>query len=314
MPTYAFYLKNVREGSTDANAGQSLTLEWEGVCDDASVDPGDVIAAFTTTVGIGKGSPHPTYAYALCTRIDARGNDRDPFRWDLKAQFLEPKPQPGDEVDPDGGQPSPPDRAPQVRGEFRREDAVRNRDNDDRPFVNSAGDYFDNPPPIPLTIGSFTVTRFYESIDYFVLRSYENKCNSEEWEGFPPHSLCITGVPWEPYSERGWNGWKVVWTVEHREVTPEQESIVDLAPFGDLVGGVVTGGFYPTPVLDAGWYELPGGVLADKRPYEEPAGSGRPSTVPGLLDGETGERADANGPYYVGFDIYGRISFAALLE
>lgn len=353
MPTYEFDVRNVRDGSTDVKAGQALTIEWECVTDDELLDAGDVIAALDSILGIGKGSPHPTYGYALCTNVAAVVYEQDPFRWNVKATFLEPKPQPGDPPNPSGGQPSPPDRQAYIRGNFRREDVFRGVDNSPtivysagppeikavqpRPFVNTAGDLFDNPPPIPLGVGQFVVTRFFDVLDYSALRAYQNACNAAPWQGFPKHSLCILGIEWEPYSERGWFGAKVTFTVEHRPVTPEQQHINPanksgttpeqgvgpfIGPLQDLVAGAITGGFHPIPVLDVGWYcnRLTAAPQAGPPPvpavyathliYDEPPASGVAKTVPGFLNGVDGQRAD--GVHYLGFDIHPRISFAIL--
>lgn len=322
MPTYTFDARNVRDGSTDVKAGQALTMEWECVTDDHLLDAGDVIAALDSILGIGKGSPHPTYGYALCTNVAAAVDPKDPFRWTVRATFLEPRPQPGDPPNPPGGQPSPPDRQGYIRGNFRREDVFRGVDNTPvivgppaylpLTFANSAGDLFDNPPPVPTGLGQFIITRYFDVISYTALRAYQNCCNHATWQGFPRHSLCILGIEWAPHSERGWFGSKVDVTVEHRPgPTPEQEKIHPTwrAKLRDLPGGVITGGFHPLPVLDVGWYyKTPDG---EKVIYDEPAGSQAPKTVPGLLDGVSGLRAD--GVHYLGFDIHPRIDFTGLL-
>jgi hypothetical protein len=316
-PAYAFFEKNERDGSTDTSSGQSLTLQYEATCDDATVSAGEVIAALDTILGIHKGSAHPNYAYALCTTIAAKVVPADPFRWDVTATYKETRPQPGSPVNPSGGQPSPPDRAPWVTGSFRREDVFRTVDNSPNdgvsvfgpyPFTNSAGDLLDNPPPIPLAVGQITVTRYYDAISYTALKGYENKCNADVWSGFPKHSLCVMGITWEPATLGAWSGWKVVFTVEHRDVTPEQQNINDLSEIADLEDGI-TGGFHPVPLLDVGFYYYPGGA-GNKTVYDEPAGSGVAKPVPGFLDGINGDRHTA--PHHRGFDIHGRISFAIL--
>jgi hypothetical protein len=311
MPSYVFYQENVRDGGTDVTAGQDLSMQWEAECDTSTVDAGDIIAALASVVGIAKGSPHPTYLYARCTTLRAVVEEQNPFRWKVTAQFQEPRPAPGAEIDPSGGQPEPPDRTPMVRGGFRVAEVFRGYDEGGKAFVNSAGDYLSDQPPTEDTIGEFTVTRYYESIDYFVLRSYRGCCNEEEWEGFPKHSLKIRDIEWEPHSERGWSGWRVAFHVDEKQVQPEQNEITDLVGLDDLEDGI-QGGWHPVAVLDVGFYEMVdiGGGDMRKRPYEEPDGSGRPKDVPGMLDGIEGVRSDT--PQYLGFDMHPRISFAIL--
>lgn len=311
MPLYVFSLNNARDGGTDVDAGQDLSMEWECECDTATVDAGDVIAALALLVGIAKGSPHPTYLYARCTSVRATVHDQDPFRWTVRALFKEPRPQPGDPVNPSGGQPEPPDREPLVRGSFRAEEVFRGYDRDNNAYTNSAGDYLADQPPTEETIGEFTVTRYFAAIDYTVLRGYRGKCNDEPWQGFPKHSVKIRDVSWEPHSERGWSGWKVVFTLDEKQVQPEQLQIPYLTHLTDLEDGI-TGGWHPIPVLDIGYYEMidQGGGVYKKVAYAEPAGSGRPKDVPGMLDGDIGLRSDV--PKYLGFDHHPRISFAIL--
>jgi hypothetical protein len=335
-PVYTFDQKNVRDASTDWQAGQALTIEWEATCDEANVDGGDIISALASIVGIEKGSPHPTYGYARCTNVSARVYEVDPFRWDVRATFLEPRPQPGDPVNPDGGQPEPPDRDPWVSGVFRREDRFPNVDNSPsipydagppevlevlpRQFTNSAGDPFDNPPPVPMGVGGLTITKYYNSIAYFDLLEYQNCCNADDFFDFPPHSLCVMGISWAPHSERGWSGWKVTWNLEHRKVSAEQKQIHpnNLAgtgagnpftgPIQDIVGGVggITGGYHPIALLDIGWNEID----TSKHAYWEPEASGASSPVPGLLNGINGGRA--SGAHFLAFDMHPRISFAIM--
>lgn len=300
MPTYAFEVKNVRGGSTDVDAGQDLDLNWDCLTDTATVDAGDVIAALFTEEGIAKGSAHPTYAYARCTRITANCFEQDPFRWMVRAEFKEARPQPGDEVNPDGGQPEPQDRLPKISLTFRREEVFRGYDRAGAKFVNSAGDYFENAPPLYEGVGVFTVVRFYETLSYTALAEYLNKRNSDEFEGHPIDSLLIVGITVEPHSERGWYGWKVTYTIERKATNPEQAQIPG-APGP-------TGGWHPIAVLDAGRYYLESGI--NRKIYDEPAGSGVPKQVPGFLNGTNGDRSDD--PKYLGFEIYESISFAFL--
>ena len=326
MPTYTFDLENERDGGTDAQAGQDLSMVWHCLCDTATVDAGDVIAALDAQESIAKGSAHPTYGYARCTSIRAVVLPADPFRWKVTAKFLEPRPQPGDEVNPSGGQPDPPDRAPWVTGSFRREDVFRGVDatpsaagppaTEPRDFVNSAGDRLDDAPPVPLGVGQITVTRYYTSISFAALLAYQNACNAAEWQTFPPHSLCITGITWEPHSERGWSGYKVVFTLEYKAVTPEQQKInpSNLSGAGPFTGPIadmddgITGGWHPIAVLDLGYKYLDAGTTPTV--YDDPEGSGIPKPVPGFLNGIDGQRA--SDPKYLAFDIHPRISFAIL--
>lgn len=300
MPTYAFEVKNVRGGSTDVDAGQDLDLNWDCLTDTATVDAGDVIAALFTEEGIAKGSPHPTYAYARCTRITANCFEQHPFLWMVRAEFKEPRPQPGDPVNPEGGQPEPTDRDPWITGGFRREEVFRGYDRAGDPFVNSAGDQFENPPALQDGIGTLTVTRYYDSINFTALAGYQNKRNNDEWQGLPIDSLLVVGIQFAPHSERGWTGWKVVFNLEYKDETPEQNEI----------GGAptVTGGWHPIPVLDVGRSYLDGGTT--RRTYDEPSGSNVPKAVPGFLNGVDGDRSDE--PKYLGFRIYNNISFAFL--
>src|SRR5688500_2236559 len=115
MPTYLFETKyDGRPGSTDTEAGQTLSQAWD--CDvvlDVGESPGDVsaadvIAALAVTVGVLKGTAHPNYAAAKCTKVSADPTD-DPFMWVVKADYAEPPIQPGK---PDAQQPDV--RDPQI--------------------------------------------------------------------------------------------------------------------------------------------------------------------------------------------------------
>jgi hypothetical protein len=288
-----------------------LPLNYECICDTAAVGIPDVIAALALVEGIYKGVSHPEYAYATCTNVTAKRWKDDPFRWDVSATFKEPRPQPGSPTNPSdptspGGQPTPPSREPYVSGHFADEMQFPGFDLDGKAVVNSAGDPFDNPPGIPATIGVFTVTKYFDSIDYFVLSGYKNATNNAPWNSFPTHSLRISNVAWAPHSERGWNGWKVTFEVMDRAVTEEQLAADPTA----------TGGWHPLPVLDVGWYALvdvnPDPDIEDLKKViiDQPPGSGVPRNAPCFLDAEFGFRSDT--PHYLPFRIYNEISFAIL--
>jgi hypothetical protein len=306
MPTYTFNRKNEYDATTDASSGQDLTIIWECLTDTASVEAWQAIAALAAQESIFKGAPHPSYSPALCVNVTAKKWTQDPFRFDVTAKFKEPRPQPGDPVNPEGGQPSPPDREPWIRGTIRREDRYQTRDLGDRTFKNSAGDLFSDPPAVPWALGQLSITRYYDSIDYYTLKSLENTTNNAAWKGFPAHSMLVESVEFEPHSVSGWNGWMVVYLLTHRAKSPEQAEITNLAEFtAGLVGGVVTGGWHPWPILDVGYKYLDGST---PRTYDEPAGSGIPKPVPGFLD--AGARSsDAT---YLGFDIYARAGFTVI--
>ena len=178
---------------------------------------------------------------------------RTPFRWAVKALFLEPLPQPGQPVKPEGGQPSPAARPPWIRGSSRREDVFRGVDNTPtgggftpRRFVNSAGDLFDNPPALPFALGQFVVTVYSEAISYGVLRAYENACNSDTWNWLPA-TLTVYRSAWSGHRTANAGGWAGRWTSRSSigPVAPEQKEIPNLAVIQGLVGGVVTGGWPP---------------------------------------------------------------------
>ena len=307
MPTYIYFENDTgRDGSTDEKAGQSLTREFEVTTDTPAVDAGDIIAALATLAGVSKGAVHPTYAYARCTRISASPVKEYPGRWIVRADYQEPAPQPGSAINPGGGgsgggQPSPPDRDPWVRGTFRRVEEHRTHDlgwpnpGDKKLIANSFGDPFENPPPFYSGVGVMTVTRYYDAISYSALMAYLNKTNDATWNGFAKDMLLITGVDWEPVTERGWVGWKVVYTVEHKDLPP-----------ADMRAAGQTGGWNPTPVLDQGWmYREAGNEL----PFRDSTGH---SPKMGLLNGLDGSKAVGGVPTYRFFRQYDRISFAAL--
>lgn len=359
-PTYTFTQNHARDGSADVVGGRQLTSEWECVTDTISgVNADTVIDALFVALGVAYNVAHPTYPAAKVTNLSAVVDSRAPYRWTVKATYFEPRPQPG--TDPQAP-PDPPDRDPWVRGSFRREDVFRGVDNtsaieipdpDDpnpdpagvpngrrpRKFMNSAGDLLDNPPPIPLSVGTLVITKYFTAIDYFTLKAYENCCNTAAFYDFPPHSLCVIGVEWAPHTERSWFGYKVVFNLEHRAVTPEQLSIKTENPENILGAGAdnmpwsgsltdlstltipnaaktPTGGFHPVAVLDIGWsyQEFIGNVdgvpTYKKVPFDEPAGSGVPKPVPGFLNGINGQRHTT--PRHVGFDTFPRISFAIM--
>jgi hypothetical protein len=302
MPTTYLFSRTFKgTASTDERGGQKIEEVWE--CEtlgDPALTGAHVIAALADQESIYKGQPHPEYAPALCTGV-AAGERSEPNLWmSIRVTYYEPAPQPGQPLNPGGGgaggtgQPTPEDRPPQISGSFRRVEEYGTTDWDGSPRVNSAGDPFDNPPPTYFTIGILNVKRWYAETSYTLLKSYENKVNSDEWQGFPIHSLLISGVEWRPKTERGWLGTEVDFTVEHKELpylpAPDQ-----------------TGGWIPTRVLNVGWNYITGGI---KRAAREDFGLGLASPI--LLDDVGDKLGEGLDPTFSDFRDYETISFAFL--
>lgn len=302
MPAYEFWENNTgRTAVTDEQSGQEIPREFEAAVD-SLVTTADVIAAAAATIGVAKGQPHPVYTYAYCTRISCDAVPNDPFRYVLKADYKEPRPVPGQPINPagggaGGGQPSPPDRQPIYRFTFRRQEVFRSKDVAGNHWVNSAGDLLEDPPPTFECIAIISVTRWYEDGDvaYTDLFDMMNTVNGAVWKGWPKHSLLVAGVDAEPVTENGWVGQKVTWSLEGKYKTPEQP-------------GTATGGWRPTMVLDRGWRVLLPliGPVAIQDLY------GQTRSAPALLDGAGAEKADAADPVYLPFVQYEESDFSII--
>lgn len=303
MPTTYFFDASFkdRDASTDERAGQEINETAECfTTGDPAPSPAHVVAAFATQEGIYKGQPHPGYSYALCTNVRAQ-SQAEPNHWILRVRYLEPAPQPGQPLNPGGagtpsGNPQPEARPPQISGSFRREQEYRTIDLDDEPIDNAVLDPLEGAPPFYGGIGIMQITKWYTALAYSLFMSYQNKCNSATWNGFAADMLLITGVSWKPKTERGWLGWEVDFTIEHKPL-----------PANPAVGQ--TGGWIPTRILDRGWNcrKIAGGPKVSARSL-----FGEQLAEPVLLAADGTRLPEASAPRYISARYYDRISYAIL--
>lgn len=304
MATWTF--DEHREGdraSTDVKAGQTLNRVWDVATDTYGLTSAHAIAALFALSGVGKGSPHPDYPWATCTKIDAERNPDHPHLFTVTAYYQEPAPAPGQSVpsSPGGANPKPEDRPPSISGDFRRVDEYRTTDRKGKLYANTAGDLFETPLPTPKTEGVIRVKRWYADISYVQLMGYHGKYNADEWHGFPRGSLLILADPWTPKSERGWDGWEVNWELNHKPLPTGK---------GQVKAGQV-GAYEFTPVLNVGWnvMELVDGELV-KMSAKDVFGEKLASPVKLAADGTAlPEGAD---PVYLFFEEFEPISFALI--
>jgi len=166
---------------------------------------------------------------------------------------------------------------------------------DGKKIANSAGVRFDPPPQREETDLTIQVVRNHQQFDLAKARKYNNSTNADTFCAYAPASVRINIVG-EYQQEAKWIFWRVTYTLRFRDGTMFE---------------------VPNPwdvrLADRGFQQSIG-LDAQMRPVLRPIKNddGGPVTEPVLLDG-SGKPATKNaGTFWLQFQTYKRLSYAAL--
>lgn len=308
MPTTFTFdeLTDGRRGGEANSAGRRLNRQWEcwTTGDPAISTEAAVITALGTQLGVYRGTPNPEFTSCLCDSIGADMDPQTPYRWLVKASYIEPKPVPGTLP---GGSPSPPpgsppttnptpaDRPPLNNGTTQRRPFWLEHDRENIPFKNSAGDWFEDPPEQTVGVAVRKVTKWYTNWSPKNATNYLDSINAEEWEDVQ------SGDTWDAYK------CKIVGiddTIKTQGPFVFTEVVFTIECLGDDKL------WFPFRVLNIGR-----NVLKDGK--REPAAAdktGRGISGMVLLAADGTQLAPDAAPTYSEFDIFQAIDFNAIFD
>lgn len=176
-------------------------------------------------------------------------------------------------------------------------DTYPTKDLDGVTIQNTAGDRYDNPPPVPRGIPVLHVTMWYE-VDAWApseIRNWAEKVNSTAWYDFAAATCTITGITFELIQENGRTFWEVVYTIDVGEQN------VAALPGTRLE----TAGTFPfanmARVANYGYNELPGGSVAAKRAVKD--AEGKAVSSPAKLNINGSARTATDEPLFYDYQV-----------
>jgi hypothetical protein len=243
------------------------------ITDDPNVGAGSVLAAVGQDIGdvYDTGTEKDTRAH--CTSLSATPTEEDGCQWDVTAEYG-----PYDAAEfPE----NPLSRDPEISWEYRRDQEAAEKDIDDNPVQNTAGDSFDPPLLKDVRKPILKLTRNEANFDPGLSYLFHDKVNDAPWFGAAAGYVKVEGIT----PQRVFNqliGW--YWQVQY-------EFLFDARTHD------------PT-ILNQGFKQL-----VDGRQVLCTDADGEVVTSPVWLD-ETGTQIDPTGtPVYLQFQIYKRTDF-----
>lgn len=237
---------------------------------------------------------HPEYDGVICKSVTPeQGDDDNSYVYEVTAEY-DDQYNGADPEEPEDGNPL--NRPVIIQGGFSEYEQILFRDINGVPIRNSAKDRFD--PPVTRKAGAlrFTMIKNYPTLNLTLIRNYKNAINSDTWNGFTAGVVRIANIGFSRQVE----AWKVdddttlkvvFWTLTFDfEIAEEQ------------FGGDGTWKLY---VLDQGMMYYPGGTRKAIK------AQGIPVSSPVNLNG-SGGLGSQDSPYWLSFDVYRPLPFAAL--
>ena len=308
-------------GSTDIRTGQRITRVIDGEADTPGMSVANVIGILAS-LGVFKGAPHPTYLAARCVSVDAQPHGDDPLLWTVTVEYEEPAPTygpggflyPGD--DPGGGgdgtlstsNPEPEDRPPTLKITFRRQDYYPDQDLDGVKFETTAGDRFDNQPPVPRgrMVVEFTSYHALDAWSPAIGNAFFEKVNSGAWQGFAARTVAVIGLTAVLKVESGRLFWELAWAMEVSE-----QSFFDANNTVPAAAFTVAADRVRVPMYGYHAY-LTANTPGTKYQILTPAPDQKPLASPAKLNVDGTVRAADLKPLCKDFRVRDQISFAGL--
>lgn len=210
--------------------------------------------------------------------------DDHPQMWKVQCEYNNQN-DAASKPDDQSGQ-SPTDRAVKVTCTSVEKQKVLDRDysNPRKAVINSAGEKFDPPIETEDAIKVITVVRNEASYDLSLGFAYENRVNTDTWNGLEPGYVRCKSINGTDKYELGVRYWEVTYVFEVNPVGWDLE------------------------VLDQGYTEIVGGKVALIGSQKD----GTPLSKPALLNG-AGQRLAVNGtPVFLPFKRYRETTFGPL--
>ncbi len=310
---------DLRSASVDAKGGRRLTRGW-WVYDDAGglMDPVSAVNAvsLSESPNVYIGTPHPSWAPALLTKFDPQPNSEDPSLYTVRADYEEPKPQPGFVYGSDPSSPPPPPGSPGRQSgspptpesrqagiysvSFRREPVYALQDADGLPLVNAAKQLLTNVPPMFETIGVLKYRKFTTAVNFATWFGNLDKCNLNTWNGFSADSLRVTGLEVSFQTENGFPFIQLDYVIEYKASKWIPTRILNIGKMFLIPATPASAGPPPVPAVPDKW------VWTAPDKY----GRGTISRDVMLRPDGTGESATANS---ISFRFFDRVDYATNL-
>jgi hypothetical protein len=274
-----------RQGSVDTKNVRNYTRTFRVITDsmvDGPFQVTDIPPPFPSIFSFYSDPAGGIDLGAFCTKITPRQTD-EPFVWIVTCEF-------SSKVDnPEQAQAGDTDKDPLTRpsvvkwsmAKFQR---VLDRDVNDDPIVNSAGERFDPPIEIDDSRPVLSITRNEPTIDPANIVAYQDAVNTDTFFGCDPGTAKIDSIEAESAFENGTFYWKVSYTIHFRREG------WDVQP------------------LDQGYHHLIAGVPTVNRDPQ----SGNPYPAPRLLDGSGNLLGTGADPVFLDFEAYKEMPFAPL--
>lgn len=228
---------------------------------------------------------------ALCYQINPQQHADDPTLWTISVDYSS---DPGDLFvtgTPDSPTVGTPNENPILRpakykSTTKQVPKVRQKDKNGDPYVNSAGDPFEEPPVQEVTHVIVTITKNYATFSYATQIAWANKVNNDTYLGQVAYKWKIASVDLEDATE---NGITFVQATITLELNPDK--------------------WVTTDILDCGYQAID---LAGKK-YVIKDNANQPKATPTLLNGFGQELAAGATPVFLGFTDYDLMAFTGTL-
>jgi len=273
----------VRDAGRDDKYVSDYLRRFQVVTDDAK-DAGDLITLATGVPRVQ--DPYITAnvqnTKARCRKVRARCPDRDnPFNWELDCEYTTRA------FQPESANENPLARPAVIEwdGEEFQRPFRENKDLDDKPFLNTAGDPFDPPVEQDQERPIVRITRNQASFEPSFARLYANAVNEDTWFGYEPFSVKCKPIRARSTREGQLDYWIVTYEFH-------------LTEEGEL--------WIPTKVLNAGFHQLVNGQRK-----EILIGASRPSS-PVPLNEQGGVNSPLLAPVNLKFRLYRKLPFGPL--
>lgn len=239
--------------------------------------------------------PHPDEDGIICKKVTIQQSD-DEASYELMLTAEYDDQYNGSETE-DEEDNNPLNRPLVIQGGVSEFDQVMVRDINGVPIRNSAKDPFD--PPVTRKAGNFrfSITKNYASLNIAMMRTYKNAINSDFFYGFAIGAVRIANITFSKQIETWKPSEEVTLKLVYYQVTYDFE-VAEVDFGGD--------GTWKKYVLDQGYRTYSGSTAIAIKDKE-----GLPVSTPQLLNG-SGATANPNSPYWLSFDLYRSLPFAAL--
>jgi len=188
------------------------------------------------------GAPLKVFVYG----IDFEQSSENVLLWDLDIQFETPKP--GSQGESGAPEKNPLARPVGVHWRLDKKEYPSFYDLDGNPFVNSAGDPYDEPLMVPFYSQTKIVTKNFAGYSNRKIFEYNNTTNSKTYAGADPYELLLTILPSEKKTENDVDFYTLTYELSHNPMKWHPYKVPDIGLRYYNAGG------YPVMAEDGGFY------------------------------------------------------------